>query len=117
MKYILSLTARNPQNNMVLECDDEEEMNKYYKMAIQQGYKVTVKEEPEDKNLRKWIKINNFIESQIGVSPSSIMIDHTEEGRARRRQRAFYELLINLLQLAVFITLGTVWFWILSRWC
>lgn len=47
MKYILSLTEKNPQNNMVLECADEEEMNKYYKMAIQQGYKVTVKEQEE----------------------------------------------------------------------
>jgi hypothetical protein len=51
MKYILSLTDKNPQNNMVLECEDEEEMNKYYMMAIQQGYKVTVREEPDDSNV------------------------------------------------------------------
>lgn len=50
-----------------------------------------------DKNLRKWIKINNFIESQIGASPSSIIIDHTEEGRARSRQRGFHEAMIGLL--------------------
>jgi len=47
MKYILSLTDKNPQNNMVIECEDEEEMNKYYKMAKQQGYKVVVKEVTE----------------------------------------------------------------------
>jgi len=56
MKYILSLTDRNPQNNMVLECDDEEEMNKYYKMAIQQGYKVTIKEEPDGQESQKMDK-------------------------------------------------------------
>ena len=44
MKYILSLTDKNPQNNMVIECEDEEEMNKYYKMAKLQGYKIEVKE-------------------------------------------------------------------------
>ena len=47
VKYILSLTDKNPQNNMVIECEDEEEMNKYYKMAKQQGYKVVVKEVTE----------------------------------------------------------------------
>ena len=44
MRYILSLTDKNPQNNMVLECDDEAEKAKYLRMATLQGYKVTVKE-------------------------------------------------------------------------
>jgi len=68
-----------------------------------------------DKNLRKWIKINNFIERQIGASPSSIFVEHTEEGRARRRRRSFYELISELIQFALAIILGTLWFWILAK--
>ena len=47
-KYILSLTEKNPQNNMVFTCDNLEEKDKYYQMAIEQGYKVKVEEVKND---------------------------------------------------------------------
>jgi len=68
-----------------------------------------------DKNLRKWIKINNFIERQIGASPSSIMVDHTEEGRARRRRRGFQEAMIGLLATMIISMSLMLLLWFFSR--
>lgn len=50
MRYILSLTltGENPHDNMMFYCDSLEEKDKYYQMAIEQGYKVKVKEVKND---------------------------------------------------------------------
>ena len=44
MKYLLSLTHKIPLNNIVFECDNKEELEKYSQLALKQGYKVKVKE-------------------------------------------------------------------------
>ena len=44
-KYILSLTTKNPQDNMVFECSTAQEATEYKRKAIEQGYKVAVRKE------------------------------------------------------------------------
>lgn len=42
-KYILNLTAKNPQDNMVFECNTAQEVAVYRRKAEIQGYKVEVR--------------------------------------------------------------------------
>ena len=44
MKYLLSLTHKEPLNNMVFECENKEELDRYSGLAREQGYTVKVKE-------------------------------------------------------------------------
>lgn len=44
-KYILSLTTKNPQDNMVFECSTAQEATDYKNKAIEQGYEVKVRKE------------------------------------------------------------------------
>lgn len=44
-KYILSLTTKNPQDNMVFECSTAQEATEYKRKAIEQGYKVQIRKE------------------------------------------------------------------------
>ena len=53
MRYILSLTGKNPNDNMMFYCDSLEEKDKYYQMAIEQGYEVKVKAVDEDDEVKK----------------------------------------------------------------
>ena len=48
MRYILSLTGKNPNDNMMFYCDSLEEKDKYYQMAIEQGYKVKAVDEDDE---------------------------------------------------------------------
>ena len=48
MKYLLSLTHKEPRNNIVFECENKEELDKYSKLAREQGYKVKAKELSEN---------------------------------------------------------------------
>jgi len=44
-KYILHLTAEDPENNIELECSTAQEATEYKRKAIEQGYKVAVRKE------------------------------------------------------------------------
>lgn len=44
-KYILSLTAKDPQDNMVFDCSTAQEANEYKHKAEILGYKVKVRKE------------------------------------------------------------------------
>jgi hypothetical protein len=44
-KYILRITAKDPENDIELECSTAQEATEYKRKAIEQGYKVTVRKE------------------------------------------------------------------------
>lgn len=44
-KYILRLTAEEPENDMELECSTAQEATEYKRKAIEQGYKVQIRKE------------------------------------------------------------------------
>ena len=48
MKYILKIESQNPDNNMMVHCDDAVEMARLTSRAILQGYVRVIAEQLEE---------------------------------------------------------------------
>ena len=64
MRYILSLTGKNPNDNMMFYCDSLEEKDKYYQMAIEQGYKVKAVDEDDEVKKPSEVRIIRLAKSK-----------------------------------------------------